>query len=94
MRILTSIRTEYIIRRRHFAWWTKYNYVLSAALDSGYAICAIIIYFALSYPKNGSIGAESIQNWWGNKVFLDTADYHGTPLRKLAPGEPFGPATW
>ena len=36
---------QYVIRRRHFSWWTKYNYVLSAALDSGVAISIILIFF-------------------------------------------------
>jgi len=58
---------QYVIRRRHFSWWAKYNYVLSAALDSGVAIAAVVIFFTLQYPKNGEIGATNIQAWWGNK---------------------------
>lgn len=57
---------QYVIRRRHFSWWTKYNYVLSAALDSGVAISAILIFFCLQYPRNGDIGATNLQVWWGN----------------------------
>jgi OPT family oligopeptide transporter len=26
---------QYLIRKRNFAWWSKYNYATSAALDSG-----------------------------------------------------------
>ena len=26
---------QYLIRRRNFAWWSKFNYITSAALDSG-----------------------------------------------------------
>ncbi|KAJ4477681.1 small oligopeptide transporter, partial [Lentinula edodes] len=59
---------QYLIRKRNFPWWTKYNYVLSAALDSGLAISVIIIYFALQYPKNGTIGKNTILSWWGNTV--------------------------
>ena len=29
---------EYLVRRRNFRWWSKYNYILSAALDSGNVI--------------------------------------------------------
>ena len=36
---------QYVIRRRHFSWWTKYNYVLSASLDSGVAISIVVIFF-------------------------------------------------
>ncbi|KAJ6532845.1 oligopeptide transporter [Mycena vulgaris] len=85
---------QYVIRRRHFAWWTKYNYVLSAALDSGVAVSAVLIFFILQYPKNGNIGLHTIQDWWGNTVWLNTADGNKTPMISLADGEIFGPATW
>lgn len=29
---------QYVIRKRNFAWWSKFNYITSAALDSGTAI--------------------------------------------------------
>lgn len=86
---------QYLIRRRHFSWWTKYNYVLSAALDSGVAISVVLIFFCLQYPKNGTIGLNNIQAWWGNNVFYNTADYLGTPLKTLARGQAaFGPSRW
>ncbi|KAL5490446.1 hypothetical protein ACEPAI_5279 [Sanghuangporus weigelae] len=85
---------QYVIRRRHFSWWTKYNYVLSAALDSGVAIAVVLIFFCLQYPKNGSIGADTIQTWWGNTVFTNTGDWNSVSLKTLAPGETFGPTTW
>ncbi|KAF9466766.1 OPT oligopeptide transporter [Collybia nuda] len=85
---------QYVLRRRHFAWWTKYNYVLSAALDSGVAVMAILIFFILQYPKNGTIGADTIQVWWGNTVPFNTADAKATPMWTVAEGEIFGPRTW
>ncbi|KAK7065013.1 sexual differentiation process protein isp4 [Favolaschia claudopus] len=89
---------QYVIRRRHFSWWTKYNYVLSAALDSGVAVSILVIFFALQFPKNGTIGLTNIQAWWGNTIPFTGADYGpggaGTPVRPLAPGETFGPSTW
>jgi hypothetical protein len=57
---------QYVLRRRHSPWWSKYNYVLSAALDSGVAISAVLIFFILQYPKNGEIGLNNIRVWWGN----------------------------
>ncbi|KAF7367756.1 Sexual differentiation process protein isp4 [Mycena sanguinolenta] len=85
---------QYVIRRRHFSWWTKYNYVLSAALDSGVAVCIIVIFFALQFPKNGTIGLTNIATWWGNTVPFVGADYGplgaGTPVNALAPGATFG----
>jgi OPT family small oligopeptide transporter len=85
---------QYVIRRRHFSWWTKYNYVLSAALDSGLAVSILVIFFALQFPKNGTIGENSILTWWGNTVPFVGADNNGTPVRALAPGATFGPKTW
>ncbi|KAJ3807537.1 OPT oligopeptide transporter [Lentinula aff. lateritia] len=81
---------QYLIRRRNFPWWTKYNYVLSAALDSGLAISVIIIYFALQYPKNGTIGKNTILSWWGNTVSFTGADGRGVPVIQLPVGEVFG----
>ncbi|KZT18817.1 small oligopeptide transporter [Neolentinus lepideus HHB14362 ss-1] len=86
---------QYVIRRRHFAWWTKYNYVLSAALDSGVAISVVVIFFCLQYPKNGTIGATNLLTWWGNTVYTNTADYNGTSLKALSDADPtFGPSSW
>ncbi|KAF8518157.1 OPT oligopeptide transporter [Hysterangium stoloniferum] len=70
---------QYVIRRRHFSWWTKYNYILSAALDSGVAIGIVLVFFCLQYPKNGTIGATTVGTWWGNNVYLQTADALKTP---------------
>ncbi|KXN83350.1 Sexual differentiation process protein isp4 [Leucoagaricus sp. SymC.cos] len=50
---------QYVVRRRHFSWWTKYNYVLSAALDSGVAISIVIIFFCLQFPRNGAVSDSS-----------------------------------
>lgn len=37
-----------IIYKNFFAWWTKYNYVLAAALDTGLAISGIVIFLAVT----------------------------------------------
>jgi hypothetical protein len=60
--------------------------VLSAALSSGVAIAAIIIFFALQM-QHVSI------DWWGNNVISEGCE--GTPCRRLtlADGEYFGPRT-
>ncbi|KAF8265720.1 OPT oligopeptide transporter [Lactarius quietus] len=92
--VLVCFVFNYVIRRRHFGWWTKYNYMLSGALDTSYAISVVFIFFTLQYPDNGNIGLSSIQNWWGNTVFLDTADDKGTPLKTLSDSQTFGPKSW
>ncbi|KAG6829206.1 hypothetical protein H0H92_005335 [Tricholoma furcatifolium] len=81
---------NYVIRRRHFSWWTKYNYVLSAAMDSGVAVSAVLIFFCLQYPKNGTIGLNTVQTWWGNTVYMNTADGMGTPFKPLPDSGTFG----
>ncbi|KAH9946707.1 OPT oligopeptide transporter [Amylocystis lapponica] len=83
---------NFVIRRRHFSWWTKYNYILSAALDSGLAISVVIIFFCLQYPRAGTIGENTLSKWWGNTVYQHTADAKMTPLRKT--NGTFGPGTW
>ncbi|KAG6868859.1 hypothetical protein C0993_008988 [Termitomyces sp. T159_Od127] len=85
---------QYVMRRRHFSWWTKYNYVLSAALDAGVAVSAVLIFFCLQFPRNGTIGLNNIQTWWGNSVYANTADALGTPMKAIPDGDFFGPRTW
>ncbi|KAI5994878.1 OPT oligopeptide transporter protein-domain-containing protein [Pisolithus marmoratus] len=85
---------NYVIRRRHFSWWTKYNYVLAAALDSGLAVSIVLVFFILQYPANGTIGINNIQKWWGNTVFLDTADGKAMSLLQPPAGGTFGPTHW
>lgn len=60
---------QYLIRKRNFAWWSKFNYVLSSALDSGTVIAVMVIFFTLQFPRGGSINV----NWWGNQVFQASA---------------------
>ncbi|KIJ32419.1 hypothetical protein M422DRAFT_76535 [Sphaerobolus stellatus SS14] len=84
---------QYVVRRRHFAWWTKYNYVLSAALDAGVAVSAVFIFFVLQYPKNGKIGV-GLQNWWGNSASFDNCDGDGCANLPIPDSGHFGPDTW
>ncbi|KAI9229114.1 MAG: OPT oligopeptide transporter protein-domain-containing protein [Piptocephalis tieghemiana] len=48
---------SYLYRHRH-GWWRKYNYVLSAALDSGTQIGAMLLFAALTTVE--------FPTWWGN----------------------------
>ncbi|KAF8606444.1 OPT superfamily oligopeptide transporter [Ceratobasidium sp. AG-I] len=72
---------QYVIRKRNFRWWSKFNYALSAALDSGSLLAIIFIFFAIQLPK----GDEPIPTWWGNDVFTHTADYRRTPYLEVPP---------
>ena len=57
-------RTEYLLRKRNFRWWSKFNYVLSSALDSGTAVSLLFIFLTLQLPKGNTI--FSSLDWWGN----------------------------
>ncbi|EKM81282.1 hypothetical protein AGABI1DRAFT_119764 [Agaricus bisporus var. burnettii JB137-S8] len=72
---------QYWIRKKNFAWWSKFNYVASSALDSGTVLSLIFIFFALQAPKGG-INLV----WWGNTVFLNTADWQRTPYLPIPAG--------
>ncbi|KAF8707703.1 oligopeptide transporter, partial [Rhizoctonia solani] len=47
--VMVGFIFQYWIRRRHFGWWSRYNYILSAALDSGVAVATILIFFCKSF---------------------------------------------
>jgi hypothetical protein len=47
------------IKPRYLDWWSKYNYVSSAAFSAGIAISAVVIFFTVNIA-----GAEP--PWWGN----------------------------
>ncbi|WWC68406.1 OPT family small oligopeptide transporter [Kwoniella pini CBS 10737] len=86
--LLTGFIFQFWIRRRQFAWWSKYNYVLSAALDVGTALSAIAIFLFLDLT-----GASV--NWWGNTVYQKTADWDGAGAAYFdAPVTGFGSDTW
>ncbi|QSZ35659.1 hypothetical protein DSL72_006781 [Monilinia vaccinii-corymbosi] len=74
---------NYLIRKRAFAWWKRYNYLLQAAMDTGTAIATIIIFFALTYHG-------ITLSWWGNRVGSNTYDANSVPYLKVSPGEHFG----
>ncbi|GAA6042983.1 hypothetical protein JCM8097_003869 [Rhodosporidiobolus ruineniae] len=80
---------QYVMRHRHFRWWSKFNFVLSAGLDAGTLLSTIVIFLVLYLPKNGTISLD----WWGNNVYANTLDYQGVPY-KTPPETGFGPETW
>ncbi|EQK98568.1 Oligopeptide transporter OPT superfamily [Ophiocordyceps sinensis CO18] len=70
------------IRGRYLAFWSKYNFVLSAALSAGVGVSAIVIFFTVQLA-----GLEV--NWWANTQ--PTQGCEGTPclLKTLGEGERF-----
>ncbi|KAF9435351.1 hypothetical protein BGZ76_006459 [Entomortierella beljakovae] len=50
----------YLLRRYCYSWWARYNYLTSAAFDTGVAVSALVIFFTL---QNWDI---YFPYWWGN----------------------------
>lgn len=87
--IMVAAIFQWFMRRYHFRWWMRYNYILSAALDAGTILSAILIFFVLALPKGGINFV-----WWGNTVWQNTFDAMGMPALTTPPGEIFGLKTW
>lgn len=67
----------------------RYNYITSAALDTGLIISTIIIFFSLYLTETSG------PKWFGNVGALSTLDMSESAVQSvLPPGETFGPSTW
>lgn len=77
------------MRRRHFRWWMRYNYILAAALDAGLAFGTLLVFLCLFLPKGGITF-----NWWGNTVWQMTNDAMGVPFKMPPVNQTFGPSSW
>ncbi|KAK3830517.1 MAG: OPT family small oligopeptide transporter [Linnemannia elongata] len=53
------------IRRYHNGWWKRYNYVTSAAMDTGVALSGLLCYFMLQSWD------ENFFEWWGASEVID-----------------------
>jgi hypothetical protein len=63
----TGFVFQYLIKKRNFAWWRKYNYITSSGLDSGTFLAIVVIFFCFQYRKDGLI-----LSWWGNEVWKNS----------------------
>ncbi|KAH8880709.1 OPT family small oligopeptide transporter [Thozetella sp. PMI_491] len=80
---------QYFIRKRHFAWWSRLNFLTSSGLDLGLALSTLLIFFAFTL---NNINPPS---WWGNDIVTSTMDAQDTAIQVVLPeGQTFGPATW
>ncbi|XP_027093479.1 oligopeptide transporter 4-like [Coffea arabica] len=57
--ILVGTIFNFLVFRYRKKWWQRYNYILSAALDAGVAVMAVLLHFTVGM-ENRSI------SWWGN----------------------------
>lgn len=72
--ILIGFASGFVAYRYYRDWWSRHNYILSGALDSGLAFMAVLLYLCL--------GMQHVSlDWWGN-------DSDGCPLASCptAPG--------
>lgn len=51
--------TEFLLRRRSFRLWSRFGYLLSAALDSGTVTSAVVIFLCLNLPHGGGVSEYS-----------------------------------
>ncbi|KAI8345945.1 OPT family small oligopeptide transporter, partial [Mortierella sp. GBAus27b] len=51
---------QFLLRRYRYNWWARYNYLTSAALDSGVAVCGLVIFFTIQSWEG------EMPYWWGN----------------------------
>ncbi|KAL3525257.1 hypothetical protein ACH5RR_013629 [Cinchona calisaya] len=59
--IIIAFASGFIAYRYYRNWWSRHNYVLSGALDSGLAFMGVLLYLALD------MGHVSL-DWWGSKA--------------------------
>ncbi|KAF5567781.1 hypothetical protein FPHYL_3066 [Fusarium phyllophilum] len=80
---------QFWIKKRHFRWWTRLNFLTSSALDLGLALATLSIFFAFT------LHGVDPPSWWGNNIVSSTMDVQGTAIQARVPdGERFGPENW
>ncbi|GJJ08981.1 hypothetical protein Clacol_003202 [Clathrus columnatus] len=53
-----------------------------------------LVGFILQYPRNGTIGLNTVQSWIGNTIAFTNDDAAGTPNLDLPDKGFFGPEKW
>ncbi|KAG7436286.1 Sexual differentiation process protein isp4 [Fusarium oxysporum f. sp. raphani] len=80
---------QFWIKKRHFRWWTRLNFLTSSALDLGLALATLFIFFAFT------LHGVDPPSWWGNNIVTSTMDVQGTAIQAHVPeGGRFGPENW
>ncbi|CAH0040480.1 unnamed protein product [Clonostachys rhizophaga] len=79
-----------LIKNRWRGWWMQYNYITSAGLDIGLAVCTILIFFTIQLTNT------KVPQWWGNVDVFNTLDASVdlNVQKTVGPGETFGPQSW
>ncbi|CAI7630708.1 unnamed protein product [Penicillium glandicola] len=75
----------WLVRKHLHSWWSKYNFVLSSAMDSSVGIAGVIIFLTIYFT-----GASKHFTWWGTEVYKNTCDWKGCADLSVPKGEKFG----
>lgn len=74
---LTGFIFNFCIFKYRQRWWQRYNYILSAALDTGVAFAGPLIFISLLYFHLDG------PDWWGNRSkFIDNCPLAFCPTAK------------
>ncbi|KAI0784380.1 OPT oligopeptide transporter [Abortiporus biennis] len=65
--MVIGIFSQWWVRTRYPRWFTKYNYIVAAALDGGTQVISFILNFAV-FGASGT--AHNFPQWWGNDFNL------------------------
>ena len=79
------------LRNKYRGWWMRFNYLTSAGLDVGLAICTILIILALNLTNT------NMPEWWGVTAPANTMDYQLSAVQDVNPdptAQYFGPTSW
>ncbi|CDZ98289.1 Sexual differentiation process protein ISP4 [Phaffia rhodozyma] len=60
-----GVISQYFVRRRYPKMFTKYNYIVSGAMDGGTQVISFILNFAV-FGASGT--AHAFPTWWGNSA--------------------------
>ncbi|KAF9143404.1 hypothetical protein BGX30_000558 [Mortierella sp. GBA39] len=75
----------FLMRRYRYRWWSRYNYLTSAALDTGVALGGMVIFFVFEMWN------IKMPHWWGNPdpnatdINAAAMDHCGLGRRPLEP---------
>lgn len=76
------------IKNKFRGWWMQYNYVFSAGLDVGLALCTILIFLTLQLTNT------SFPSWWGVDIAANTMDASDSAVQTILTNGTFGPTSW
>lgn len=71
---IVGLTFSWFIRKRLHAWWSKYNFVLSSALDSSVSVAGVLIFLTIFFT-----GASKHFKWWGTDVYKVCEHSTATP---------------